>query len=150
MNPSILKPALALIGSLIIVGCSSIPAEQVNQRISAWKGQHIDELIKFWGLPSKQRQVGERHYAEWLNKSSEQGNTALTIGTGHRSSSTGIGIGLTLLDLGAKDDQCSRLVTYAEDGIVAEIVWQGTSDYCFELTPDLSKVKANQASRQSS
>ena len=141
--------AIVIFTSIVLLSaCSSIPIEQVNGRIAAWKGQHIDELIKYWGLPSKQRKVGEKHYAEWLNKSSEPGNTAVTIGTGSRSRHTGIGIGLTLLDLGGKDDECSRLVTYADDGIVVDITWQGTNDYCFELTPDLGKVKSNTANRQ--
>jgi len=150
MKSALSKLALIFLSALILGGCGSIPVEQVNTRISAWKGQHIDELIKYWGLPSRQREVGGKHYAEWVNKSSEPGNTAVTIGTGSRSRNTGIGIGLTLLDFGAKDNQCSRLVTYAEDGVVLDITWQGTNDYCFEVTPDWNKVQTNLKSRQSS
>ncbi len=132
----------------LVSACSSIPKAQVDDRILAWKGQHIDELIKLWGLPSKQNKVGDKNYAEWLNKSSEPGNTAISIGTGTHNRSSALGIGFTLFDLGAKDDQCSRLVIYDSEGIVSEINWQGTHNFCFEITPDLNKVKENKSKVQ--
>ena len=135
----------SILVSLILASCVSIPVEQVNHRISAWKGQNIAELIKYWGLPSNQRMMGGKQYAEWINKSSEPGNAAISIGSGHRSSHSGIGIGLTLFDLGGHDDACSRLVTYDATGLVEDINWQGTSNFCFEITPDLTKIKQNKA-----
>jgi|GEM_PF-1259947 len=132
---------------LIVSGCTSIPVEQVDSRIGAWNGQPIDELIKYWGLPSNQRKVGDKNYAEWLNRSSEPGNASVSIGTGSHSGHSSIGIGLTLFDLGGKDDQCSRLVTYNDDGKVIQIQWQGTRDYCFNITPELATVTANAAAK---
>ncbi|MCW9016130.1 MAG: hypothetical protein OQJ89_04135, partial [Kangiellaceae bacterium] len=38
---------------------------------------------------------------------------------------------------------CSRLVTYGENGLVSEISWQGTNDFCFEITPDLGAIRKN-------
>ncbi len=130
--------------ALTLIGCSSIPKEQVNLKINDWKGQNIDELIKYWGLPSNQRQVGDKFYAEWINKSSEPGNVSVSVGGGRSSRHSGIGIGLSLFDLGGTDDACSRLVTYDETNMVSDISWQGTNDYCFEVTPDLSKILENQ------
>lgn len=130
--------------SLGLYGCASIPKEQVDNRIGAWNGHNIEEIIKYWGLPTKQHQVGDKHYAEWLNKSSEPGNTSVSIGTGRHSRSGGLGIGLTLFDLGSTDDACSRLLTYDDSGKVTNISWQGTNNYCFELTPDLAEIKSVQ------
>lgn len=130
--------------SLILMGCTSIPADQVNSRMNAWIGLKIDDLIKYWGLPSNQREVDNIQYAEWVNRSSEPGNATVSVGTGHRSRSSSIGLGLTLFDLGGTDDVCSRLVTYDSVGIVTKISWQGTSNYCFKITPDLAPfVKTN-------
>ncbi|TQV85020.1 hypothetical protein [Aliikangiella coralliicola] len=141
----LINPLLMIFGAFVLSACTSIPIEQVDGRISAWKGLHIDELVKYWGLPSNQRQVGDKHYAEWVNQSSEPGNTAVTIGTGRHSRHSAIGVGFTLFDLGGKDDACSRLVTHTEAGLVTDISWQGTQNYCFEITPDLSKVRENKA-----
>jgi len=142
MNRSV-KILLISLSFLALSSCTSIPVEQVNNKINAWKGLNIDELIKYWGLPSNQRQVGDKFYAEWLNKSSEPGNLSVSVGTGTRSRHTGIGIGLSLFDLGGSDDTCSRLVTYDASDTVIEISWQGTNDYCYELTPELTKVRKN-------
>lgn len=141
-----LKLLIAAISSLGIVSCASIPPEQVDQRLQAWQGQHIDELIKYWGLPTKQSQVEDKRYAEWINKSSEPGNASVSIGTGSRGRNSSIGIGLTLFELGGTDDACSRLVTYGANGTVNKISWQGTNNYCFEVTPDYQKIANNQKS----
>ena len=145
MPNSKFKKLLLVALPLILAGCSTVPVEQVNNRLAAWKGQHIDQVIKYWGLPSKQRQVGQKHYAEWINKSSEPGNAAISIGTGTRSRHSGIGIGFTLFDIGSTDDACSRLVTYEDNGMVSEISWQGTNDFCFKITPDLGDIRKNKA-----
>jgi len=129
----------------IVSSCASIPSEQVDSRVKGWLGVNIDELIKYWGLPSNQRQVADQKYAEWLNRSSEPGNAAVSIGTGTRSRHSGIGIGLTLFDLGGSDDVCSRLVRYNQAGMVTEISWQGTKKYCLEITPDREKIRQNKA-----
>jgi hypothetical protein len=129
--------------AFVLLGCTSIPVEQVNNKINAWNGLNIEELIKYWGLPSNQRQIGEKYYAEWLNKSSEPGNLAVSVGTGTYGRNSAIGIGLSLFDLGGTDDSCSRLVTYDSSNIVIEISWQGTNDFCYKITPELSKIDRN-------
>jgi len=137
------KTLVICLSMLVLSSCTSIPVEQVNSKINAWKGKKIEELLKYWGLPSNQRQIGDKHYAEWLNKSSEPGNLSVSLGTGTRSRHSGIGIGLSLFDLGGTDDTCSRLVTYDISNTVIEISWQGTNDYCYELTPELARVTNN-------
>lgn len=130
---------------LLLFGCSSIPAAQINDRMNGWSGVHINQLIKYWGLPSSQREVAGENYAEWLNRSSEPGNAAVSIGTGSHSRHSSIGIGITMLSLGAKENSCSRLVIYDDDGIVKQISWQGTQDFCYEITPDISVIRKNKA-----
>jgi len=127
----------------LVPSCTQIPIEKVNLKISAWKGTNINELIKYWGLPTNQRQVGDKHYAEWLNKSSEPGNVSISVGSGRHSRHSGIGIGLSLFDLGGNDDACSRLVTFDNSNTVTEISWQGTNDFCYQITPDLSQILMN-------
>ncbi|WP_444997645.1 hypothetical protein [Aliikangiella sp. IMCC44359] len=134
--------------SILLSGCTSIPISQVNDRLNAWKGMHIDDLIKYWGLPSKQTQTTSKYYAEWLNRSNEPGNASVSIGTGHLGRNSAIGIGLSLFELGGSDDACSRLITYNDNGVVTDISWQGTQDYCYQLTPELSQIQANQKSRK--
>ena len=131
--------------SLGLTGCGSIPLEQVEQRISAWHGAPIEDLIKFWGLPSKKQLVNGQAYAEWLNRSSEPGNTSLSIGTNSHSRHSGIGIGVNLFDLGGTDDECSRLVAYDEKGKVTQITWTGTREFCFKLTPERKSIESTNA-----
>jgi len=125
---------------ILLSSCSSIPVEQVNDRLQAWKNSDIDQIIKYWGVPTKKQEVNGIYYAEWLNKESEKGNAAVSIGTGSRSRHSSFGFGLTLFDLGGTDDVCSRIVTYNETGKVVKIIWKGTKDFCYELTPDKNTI----------
>jgi len=131
-----------LLTMLVISACSSVPPDEVNRRITAWQGIQIDELIRYWGLPTRKQKIDGRRYAEWTNRSSEPGNTSLSIGTGSRSRHSAIGIGVTLFDLGGSDDVCSRLVEYDQQGKVIRIQWSGTAELCYRLTPERSKVTA--------
>lgn len=128
----------------MLSSCANVPLYDVNKRLNAWKAISFDELIKYWGLPSNQRTINGKHYAEWINKSQQSGNTAITVGTGRSSRSSGIGIGFTLFDLGSGEDLCSRLVQFDSTGKITDISWQGATDYCFELTPDFTKVMLKQ------
>jgi len=128
-----------------LTACTNIPVNQVNDRLQAWKNTNIDELIKYWGVPSRQQQVAGKWHAEWINEEHSSGNTALSVGSrsfGRRSS---FGFGLTLFELGGSDDACSRLVTYSENGDIAEISWKGSKNYCYEITPDRLEVIKNKA-----
>ena len=138
----IIKNLVTFSITLALFSCVSVPVEQVDSRIGAWNGKHIDEIIKYWGLPSNQKQVGDKHYAEWINHSSEPGNASVSIGTGSHSRHSSVGIGFTLFDLGGSDDACSRLVTYSGSGNVTAISWQGTRDFCYEITPDLAVIES--------
>jgi len=126
--------------SLFLSACSSIPPTQVDDRIFAWKEASIDQLIKYWGLPTKQHKINGRVYAEWVNQQNDSGNTAISVGADHLSSRTSVGFGVTLFDLGQSNDVCSRTVEYDELGVVLDINWNGNQDYCFNLTPDRSKL----------
>ncbi len=130
---------------LSLTACTSIPIEQVNNRIDAWNNTNIKQLIKYWGVPTKQQEISGIYYAEWLNKESSPGNTAISIGSGSHSRHSSIGFGLTLFDLGGTDDVCSRIVTYDKNDTVTDISWKGTQNYCFEITPDRNQVMLNKA-----
>ncbi len=125
---------------LTLTACTSIPITQVDDRLQAWKNANIEQVIKYWGLPTKQQEIGENFYAEWLNKESSPGNTAISLGSGSHSRHSSIGFGLTLFDLGGTDDVCSRIVTYDKNGAVTDVSWKGTQNYCFEITPDREQI----------
>jgi len=127
---------LLIIVSLFLSACSSIPQTQVDDRIFAWKDASIDELIKYWGLPTKQHKINGRFYAEWVNQQDESGNAAVSIGSSRLSSRTSVGFGVTLFDLGMSNDVCSRTVEYDDLGVVIDINWNGNQVYCFNLTPE--------------
>jgi hypothetical protein len=129
---------------LTLAACSAMPKQQVNQKLNAWQGQNIESLIKYWGLPNKQSQVSDKHFAEWISEKNEEGNVGISIGGGRSSGRSGVGIGLSLFNLGGSEDKCSRVVTYGKDNIVRKIEWQGDSDYCFEVTPELTEIQAKQ------
>ncbi len=129
--------------ALVLTACSSISQQEVENRINAWNGQPIDDLIKYWGLPNKKNQLDGKNYAEWVNTENKPGNTSVSLGTGRHGGHGSVGLGFTLFDLGGKEDHCSRLVTYAENGTVSNIRWQGTNDFCFDITPDRAKIEEN-------
>ena len=141
-NIRILRPISLVIMISMIIGCTSIPIAEVNQRFTQWESSTIDEIIKYWGVPTKTQKVNGTSYAEWINKESEPGNTSISVGSGTHSRNSSIGIGFTLFDLGGTDDLCSRIVTYQDNGQVLKVVWKGTQEFCFELTPDLLEVRA--------
>ena len=126
-----------------LTSCTSIPIAQVDDRILAWKNLNIEQLIKYWGVPTKKQEINDHFYAEWLSKESNPGNTSISVGSGSHSGHSSIGFGLTLFDLGGTDDVCSRIVTYDRNGMVTDLSWKGTQDYCFEITPDRNQVLQN-------
>ncbi len=140
-----LRHSFIIILFLSLSACSSIPIEQINDRIQAWKNTNIDQLIKYWGIPSKKQEINGIFYAEWLNKESDPNNTAITVGTGSYSRYRSIGLGLTLFDFGGTDDVCSRMVTYDDEGYVIDVSWKGTRDYCYKITPVQNKIIINKA-----
>jgi hypothetical protein len=125
---------------LLLSGCASMPAPQVDSRILVWKNVKIDELVKYWGLPNRQSKIGESHVAEWINQKSSDSNTAISVGTGSYGSNSSIGLGLTLFNIGGGDEVCQRQVTYSIKGDILNIIWSGDTDFCFELTPDKNIV----------
>ena len=136
---------LLLVLSVLLSGCTSVPLNQVNYRLQSWKVSNIEDVIKYWGVPSKQQEINNRNYAEWLSKESTPGNTSVSVGTGSFSRHSSIGLGLTLFDLGGSDDVCSRTIAYDSSGMITEIRWSGDKDYCFKITPDRAEILANKA-----
>lgn len=126
-------------------GCVSVPVATVNERIKAWESSSYEQLLKYWGLPSKTTVSNQIHYAEWVNLEHEEGNSSVSIGSGSRIGRGSIGIGLTLFQLGGSDDKCSRVVRYQKNGKIIDISWKGTQDFCFKLTPDKAKIDLNRA-----
>jgi hypothetical protein len=141
------QPARILLVMIIfsLTSCTSIPIEQVNQRIKAWETSSLKEIIKYWGVPTKTSKVNEINYAEWVNTMKQQSNSSISIGSGTRIGDGAVGIGVNLFELGSSKDQCSRVVSYTQNGKILGISWQGTQDFCYELTPDRAKILANQA-----
>ncbi len=127
-----------------------MPAPQVDSRILVWQSVKIEELVKYWGLPTRQSKIGETHVAEWINQKSSNSNTAISVGTGSYGSHSSIGLGLTLFNIGGGDEVCQRQVSYTVAGDITRIIWSGDTDFCFELTPDKDKVYQNQVKQQTS
>ena len=49
-----------IISSILCLGlaaCTSIPITQVNDRIHAWKNVNVEQLIKYWGVPTKKQEI---------------------------------------------------------------------------------------------
>ncbi len=136
--------------AFLITGCASMPAPQVDSRIKAWQGVKIDELVKFWGLPTRQSKIGETHVAEWIHEKRSNSNTAVSVGTGSYGRHSSIGLGLTLFNLGGGEEVCQRQVSYTTDGDIQSIIWSGDTDFCFELTPDRNLVLKKQQSIEKS
>jgi len=133
---------------LALTACTSIPVDQVDNRIHSWRNTNIEQVIKYWGVPTKKQELNGKFYAEWLNKESSPSNSAITLGSGSHSRNSSIGFGLTLFDLGGSDDVCSRIVTYDDKGYVTDVSWKGTQNYCFEITPDRNQVMLNNANME--
>jgi len=134
---------LTIILILSLTACTNIPVNQVNDRLQAWKTTNIDDVIKYWGIPSRQQEISGKLYAEWINEENNPGNTAISLGSSSFGRRSSIGFGLTLFELGGSNDACSRLVTYSEDGNIIEISWKGSKNYCYEITPDRYKMFSN-------
>jgi hypothetical protein len=129
----------------LLLGCSSIPKSEVNARIQAWQSQNLSEIVKFWGLPSRQYQLNGFEYAEWKNQLTEEGNSAISIGSGRSSRNSGIGLGFTLFNLGGDEKHCLRQVKADPQGRVLEIIWRGDHTFCHKMTPELATVKKDAA-----
>ncbi len=129
----------------ILAGCTSIPIADVNQRINSWQSASFDQIIQYWGLPSKTTQVNDIYYAEWSHTEHQQGNSSVSVGSGTRIGNGAIGIGFTLFQLGGSDDTCNRTIRYRKSGEVIDIRWQGDQDFCYKLTPDRAEIRKNQA-----
>ncbi|MGX5202562.1 hypothetical protein [Aliikangiella sp. IMCC44632] len=141
LNTQLKLACIAMSG--ILLGCTSLPKAQVEQRIQAWKSQNLTEIVKYWGLPSKQYQLNDLEYAEWKNQLSEEGNSAISIGSGRSSRSTSIGLGFTLFNLGGGEKHCLRQISADANGKVLEIIWRGDHAFCHKLTPELATIKNN-------
>jgi len=142
---SIKRNKLLLVLCFLLAGCSNVPVNQVNDRLQSWKASSIEDVVKYWGVPTKQQQINGKSYAEWLSKETTKGNTAVSVGTGSFSRHSSIGLGLTLFDLGGSDNVCSRTVTYDNSGQITDIRWTGDKNYCYEITPDRAEILANKA-----
>lgn len=127
----------------MLCSCSTIPRVQVEDRIQAWKVTTIENLVKFWGLPTKQQKMSENSIAEWDNKINEPGNSAVSIGGGSYGRHLSLGLGFTFNDLGGEKDYCQRQVTFDDNGNILNIIWKGDQDYCYQITPDYQTVQNN-------
>lgn len=133
---------------LMFTGCASIPAPQVDSRLQQWREGSIDDLVKFWGLPNRQLELGENHIAEWINQLDKDSNVAVSLGGGSWGRNSSIGLGVTLFNLGGGHEVCQRQVTYTKEGVILKIIWSGDKDYCYKLTPDREQILIKQQAVQ--
>ncbi len=139
---------LILIFTFFLTACASIPKAQVEDRLQLWKASNMDELVKFWGLPVKQQQLGRNNVAEWENKLNEAGNSSVRIGGGSYGRHSSIGLGFIFSDLGGKKGYCKRQVSFDKNGKILSISWKGDGDYCYQITPDREAVLKNVKSKE--
>jgi len=135
-----MRPILIILFLFVVAGCSSIPTTQVDSRLNEWRNGSIDDLVKFWGLPTRQLKLGENHIAEWVNQLDKDSNVAVSVGGGSYGRRSSIGLGVNLFNLGGEQETCQRQVTYTAEGVILKIIWSGDSDYCYKLTPDRQKI----------
>ena len=84
-NMRYLRPITNTLLVVLLVGCTSIPVATVNSRINDWIKSDYKELIEYWGLPTRTQAIDDIQYAEWVNKETEPGNSAISIGSSSRS-----------------------------------------------------------------
>ena len=123
--------ALAVILS---AGCASIKPAEVDTKLSAWQGSDIDTVIQTWGVPTADREINGKQYAEW-NTREIKNRPSFNIGVGGFGGNFFGSIGTTLFG-GKKDLYCTVQVGYNEQGTVTQTNWSGDPDACNSAIPD--------------
>lgn len=116
------------------VGCASVKPAEIESKLSAWNGANIDTVIQTWGVPSADREINGKQYAEW-NTREIQNRPSFNIGLGGFGGNFFGSIGTSLFG-GKKDTYCTVQVGYNEAGTVTNTSWNGDPDACDSAVPE--------------
>ena len=126
--------AIATITATLSIGCASIKPAEVDSKLSAWKGAQIDTLIQTWGVPTADREINGKKYAEW-NTREIKNRPSFNIGVGGFGGNFFGSIGTTLFG-GKKDLYCTVQVGYNDQGTVFQTNWNGDPEACDTAIPE--------------
>lgn len=126
--------SISMLAALTCAGCASIKPAEVDSKLAAWQGSNIDTLIQTWGVPSADREINGKQYAEW-NTREIKNRPSFNIGVGGFGGNFFGSIGTTLFG-GKKDVYCTVQVGYNEQGTVTQTNWNGDPDACNSAIPE--------------
>ncbi|MBV35910.1 MAG: hypothetical protein CMP47_10760 [Rickettsiales bacterium] len=126
--------AIATITATLSIGCASIKPAEVDSKLSAWNGAQIDTLIQTWGVPTADREINGKKYAEW-NTREIKNRPSFNIGVGGFGGNFFGSIGTTLFG-GKKDLYCTVQVGYNDQGTVFQTNWNGDPEACDSAIPE--------------
>lgn len=130
-----MRPLMPLF-ALALTACASVPPAEVDARMNAWEGVHINTLMDSWGPPSNQYEAAGVKYFSWSNEQRGTGASSPSIGVGVGSFGGNVGVNLgTVFGGGPKNAICTRSAELAADGTVKRIRWNGEPEYCRDVTP---------------
>jgi len=130
-----IKITAVLVASLAFVaGCASVKPAEIESKLSAWHGADIDTVIQTWGVPTADREINGKKYAEW-NTREIQNRPSFNIGLGGFGGNFFGSIGTTLFG-GKKDTYCTVQVGYSESGVITNSNWNGDPDACDSAIPE--------------
>ncbi|WP_407929718.1 hypothetical protein [Kangiella shandongensis] len=125
--------ALTLTAGLT-AGCASIKPAEVESKLSAWQGADIDTVIQSWGVPTADREINGKKYAEW-NTREIRNRPSFNIGVGGFGSHVFGSIGTTLFG-GRESLHCTVQIGYNDRGTVTQTKWTGDPDACDAAIPE--------------
>ena len=119
--------------SLLLSAC--VTSQQVDERITPWRGASLQQILDAWGVPTREQKVGNRHYLIWNDYQQDGGvDVGISVG-GAIGRNAGISLS-TLLGGTAEDNVCSRVVEIDEQQNILGIQWNGEPSTCFDVTPE--------------
>ena len=121
--------------ALLLSGC--VTNQQVDDRITPWRGASLQQLLDAWGVPTREQKVANRHYLIWNDYQEDSGvDVGISVG-GSIGRNAGISLS-TLLGGTTEDNVCSRVVEIDEQQNIVGIQWNGEPSTCFDVTPEKS------------
>lgn len=126
--------ALCLFPLLVLSACVSMAPGEVDTRVRAYEGLHINELMSAWGPPTNQYQAAGKQYFSWSSQEVDSGGPSFGIGIGGYGSNVGGSVGTTVGG-GVRSINCVRSAELDAAGKVAVIRWNGDPGLCAKVTP---------------
>ncbi|AOE50254.1 hypothetical protein [Kangiella sediminilitoris] len=118
----------------LMTGCASIQPAEVDTKLTAWKGANIDAVIQTWGVPTADREINGKKYAEW-NTREIKNQPSFNIGVGGFGGNFFGSVGTRLFG-GKKELYCTVQVGYNQEGIVTQTNWTGDPGACDAAIPE--------------